>query len=177
MKFVSVTIILVTCCAFATFAETNDTDTSHADHQTHKTDAVSRWLQRVQEHDPERYDELVALRESDPDAFRRTMRKTRRDHRVKRKRKQSERMHQMEKKTAELVLQVHQAAAADREQAIENLRDHVTRMFDRREAGKQKDMARMERKLAEMQRRLQTRRQNRDRIIERRMEELMDQTP
>jgi len=134
---------------------------------------VDRWLQHVQERNPARYEELTALRASDPNAFREELKGVRRAMKGGPQAGHEKGLERSRAKTAKRVQQVRQAGPDEHAEAVSALRDHVASLFDMKEGHKARQVERMELKLSELKQQIEERQEHRDDIIDQRVSELL----
>jgi hypothetical protein len=144
---------------------------------------VDRWLARLKEKQPEEYERLQKLRETNPDEFRQElheklmqekMRFGSRDGRHGRPPMNPEIM-KLENEALDLSKTYRQTTdAAQKEQIGKDLRQKLEVLFDLREKDRQELIRRIEADLANLKESVDQRQKNRDQIIDRRLKELTE---
>ena len=171
MKHIACWIVVAGCIVTPAMAQRPKPD--QGEEKRSHGHMVDRWLKQVQERDPARYDELTALRASDPDAFRKELKDVRQAMKRDVQAGEEKGSHRAKAKMDKLVHQVNQAGPDEHDAAIAALRDHVTTVFDAREGRKAKQVEQMERRLSELKQQIEERRQHREDIIDQRISELL----
>jgi hypothetical protein len=148
------------------------------------TPFVDRWLDRMKEKNPEEYDKLQKLRETSPEQFRQAL------HDKLKQEKTRSRLHdgrhgpppplnpeivKLEKETMEISRGYRETTdEAQKTQIRKDLRGKLEVLFELREKDRQELIRRIETDLARLKKSVDERRNHRDQIIERRLQELTD---
>ncbi len=143
---------------------------------------IERILRAIREIEPRKAEELERLRERDPDRFLHMIRETgehvRRIHEL-RERNPEEferfmRVRRMEEETERLAGEIRRTDSADeREKMTAKLREQLNELFDLREAGREREVKELEKRLVELRKILKERRERKAEIVKRRMEQMM----
>ncbi len=149
---------------------------------------MEKLLERLKDKDPEKYEDLMRLKEETPDLFREKLReyigefiKNRREKgREEMDPETRERMKEiggLEKQSMELAKQYRGAETDEEKQSIaEDLKPVLVRVFDMKLLNQQKIVERLEKKLEEFKEHLKKREGSRSKIIQSRFDELTGKT-
>lgn len=144
---------------------------------------VDRWLERLKEKDPEEYARLQKLKETNPEEFRKALFgklvQERMRHRSEGGRHgrppMNPEIQALQKETMEMSKAYSQATdEAAKKQLRTELRQKLEVLFDLREKERKEHIQRIEADLANLKKSLDERQQNREQIIERRLQELTE---
>jgi exonuclease VII large subunit len=126
---------------------------------------LERWLNHLEAHDPAEHQRLTALREEDPAAFRETIRRQLAEAREKAQMRRGDR--QAAPEFAGDIRAVREAQSeADRQRALDTLRESVSAHVDRRLAHREQRIQAAREELAQLEARHQADLERRDTWIE-----------
>lgn len=135
----------------------------------------------LEKFDPERLQRLVHLEDVDPEAFHKVLEETRREFtRLQElKKRNPERFEQMmqerrmEQETGKLAMHYRNSKNAEEKEKISReIRERLEKLFDLRESQKETEIKRMEEELTKLKEKSKTRKDSRDKIINRHQKEL-----
>ena len=151
----------------------------------HHTPPVDRWMQFLQQKDPEEFERLSTLRKDDPEAFRNELAEKLRHHRGKGREGRHGMHNMMEENTPEmqaLTTELNKLSRsyketddpAEKEALRTTITDTVRELYELRYTARQEKLQEAEAKIQKLREHLAQRYENRDKIIERRVQELTD---
>lgn len=141
---------------------------------------IQKALQHLKRRNPEQFYRLQELRQTNPDQVREHLRgmvdqvkhlwemKKRNPERFK----QIERMEELEAESNGLARAVREAKGEEKAAARDNLREHISKLFDEREKGREQEIQELEKRLQELRALSEKRRAAKDEIIKRRIAEM-----
>ncbi len=128
------------------------------------------WMEQFRTDNPEEFQRLMKLRESDPEAFRREIMKNAGKLMQERR---GEGVSEAEKRTHDLAAQYRAAATdAERQKIKTELTDAVKSAFDEQQQRRQEQLAKLEQYLERLRSALEERHAHRDKIVNERVEQI-----
>jgi uncharacterized coiled-coil protein SlyX len=129
---------------------------------------IQQWADQLKTENPEEFERLMKLRDENPEAFRQQIRE-----RLGQRMGRGMRSSAEEGQVGELVQKYHQAQTEqEKEELKAQIQEAVTGAFGAQMAEQKEMIARMQQRLTEFRERLATREENREAIIENRVEQL-----
>jgi hypothetical protein len=117
-------------------------------------------VQRLQQDAAIRMREMKILKERDPEGWER-----------------ARAAQGLERQARETADRARRGAGADREEALRQLRELVGRLFDQREASRERELAELKRRVQEIEAAMAERKGDRARLVQQRMDELLQDEP
>lgn len=146
---------------------------------------VDRLLEHIKRSDPGEHERLVALRRENPEAFQQALRRKLGQGRLREGAgSRTERPVNTEAATAErmgrvdgLAEEYRRARGEEREKLRARIRENIGEVYDTRERDRTRRIRQMEEELVHMKKEIENRRELRDKIIDRKVGELLGEDP